>query len=464
MKTNYFLKTIPALVLGFVCSYTNCSHVVPYPAVPGLSTSAVYSVKVNGQPVWTEKFQTDFDFSKLPDWFSAPYVSVQQEIHQASFSCDGPVEISITVPQAILKASVRPASRNINPAISGNTMTFSIQGPDKLYIRIDSLAPLCLFADPPEMNVPSPNDPGVHYFGPGVHHPGYIRLKDNETLYIAPGAIVYGGIRADSVSNIHVMGRGILDGNYEFRRMVLMQNCHNVLVEGVMLRYGNGWTNTLINCRNLKYHGVKVLSFGPAGDGIDPLGSQNVEISDCFLRCTDDCIAIKCPSTDHIVKNILVKDNTMIGFAYSDGITIGYETNGKTVSDITVKNCDILMARGGSRVDGHSGFSIICDGPAVISNVLYENIRVEKSEVRLFELNVTNGTLYGDDPPGHIQNITLKNIQWYHEGPIVLKGFDATHRVQHVTFEDCTVGAIPLKQLQSTIIETNQYVDDVVVK
>ena len=208
MKTNYLLKIIPALVLGFVCSYTNCSHVVPYPAIPGLTTSAVYTVKVNGQPVWTEKFQTDFDFSKLPDWFSAPYVSVQQEIHQASFSCDGPVEISITVPRAILKASVRPASRNINPAISGNTMTFSIQGPDKLYIRIDSLAPLCLFADPPEINVPSPDDPGVHYFGPGVHHPGYIRLKDNETLYIAPGAIVYGGIRADSVSNIHVMGRG----------------------------------------------------------------------------------------------------------------------------------------------------------------------------------------------------------------------------------------------------------------
>ncbi len=441
-----------------------CTEIIPYPEIPGLTTSPLYSVTVNNKEVWTEKFITHFDFEKLPDWFNAPYVRVQQEIHQAGFSCGGPVDITIKVPAPILKASVRPASRQIKTSVSGNTLTFSIPGPDKLYIEINDLPPLCLFADPPETEIPREGDPGVHYFGPGVHHPGYIRLKDNETLYIAPGAIVYGGIRADSVSNIRITGRGILDGNFEFRRMVLMQNCKNISVKGIMMRYGNGWTNTLINCRNLDYSGIKVLSFGPGGDGIDPLGSQNVKIWDCFLRCTDDCIAIKCPSTEHIVKNIFVGNNTMIGYAYSDGITIGYETNGKTISNITVKNLDILLARGGSRVDGHSGFSIICDGPAVISDILFEDIRVERSEVRLFELNVTNGTLYGDDPPGHIRDIKLKNIQWFHEGPIVLKGFDETHRVENVIFDHCTVAGKPLKELQTELMEKNEFVDDVIVK
>lgn len=461
-------KVLPLLLLTVIVSVLtvslSASVVVPYPAVPGLKTSEIYHVKVNGHQVWTEQFRTHFDFDKLPDWFSAPYVRVQQEVHQAGFACKGPLEITVTVPAQIKKASVRPVSRGIKTKVEGNTLTFSIPGPDKLYIEIDDYAPLCLFADPLEKDVPSPDDPNVHYFGPGVHHPGYIKLKDNETLYIAPGAIVYGGIRADSVSNIRITGRGILDGNFEFRRMVRMENSKNITVDGVLFRYGNGWTNTLVNCENLKYHGVKVLSFGPGGDGINPLGSRNVEISDCFLRCTDDCMAIKSPSEKNIVKNILVKDNTMIGYAYSDGITIGYETNGPEIYNVKVQNCDILMARGGSRVDGHSGFSIICDGPSKIHDILFEDIRVEKAEDKLFEINITNGTLYGVNPPGHVKNVTLRNIQWYHTGPIVLKGFDKTHRVQDIVFENCTVAGQPLDKVKDEIMHTNSYVDNVVVK
>src|SRR5690606_17759083 len=112
-------------------------------------------------------------------------------------------------------------------------------------------------------------------------------------------------------------------------------------------------------------------------DGINPAGSQNVRITNCFLRCTDDCIAIKAPDYNHPVKDVFVANNIMIGFAYADGVTIGFETNAESISNVLVRNCDILLARGGSRVDGHSGFSIICDGPAVISNILFEDIRVE---------------------------------------------------------------------------------------
>jgi polygalacturonase len=231
-----------------------------------------------------------------------------------------------------------------------------------------------------------------------------------------------------------------------------------------MIRNGNGWTNTLMNCDELKYNDVKVISFGPGGDGIDPLNSRNVTISDCFLRCTDDCIAIKAPALNQNVKDILVENNTMIGFAFSDGITIGFETNTESVSNITVRNCDVILARGGSRVDGHSGFSIICDGPAVIKDVLYDDIRIERSEIKLFELNVTDGTKYGVDPPGHIKDIKLRNISWTNERPIVLKGFDENHRVQNVTFENCTVAGKPLGSIQNKIMQIGNFVDNVVIK
>ncbi len=467
MKKEFLLLAILFLSLTTLhakASYDSTSTVIVYPPIPGLTTSDVYSVKVNDQDIWTEKFQTNMDISKLPDWFIEPYTKVQQEIHQTSFSCNRRIQVSIRVPNAIKKVSIHPISRGIKPDVNENVLTFSIPGPDKLYIEIDDLPPLFVFANPIEDEKISADAPGVHYFGPGVHRPGYIALKDNETVYIAAGAIVYGGIRASGVHNIRVIGRGILDGAFEFKQMVMVENCKDVLFEGVMIRNGDGWTNTLVNCEGLHYNHVKVLSFGPGGDGIDPLGSRHIVISNCFLRCTDDCIAIKAPAPDQVVNDVVVADNTMLGFAFSDGVTIGFETDAASLSNITVRNCDVILARGGSRVEGHSGFSIICDGPAVVDNVLYENIRVEKSEIKLFELQITDGTKYGVGPPGHIKNITLKNISWAHEGPIVLKGFDENHRVQTITFENCSVAGKPLRDLKSTILHIGSFVDDVMVK
>ncbi len=454
-----FFSALPAKSPG-----DSASALAMYPAIAGLTASDVYTVAVNGQEIWTEKFRTAMDISKLPDWFMVPYTKVQQEVHQASFSCSGRVQVSIRVTRAIKSASIHPLSRGLKADVKDNILTFSLPGPDFLSVVIDSLPPLFIFANPAESAKISPGDSGVHYFGPGVHRPGYITLKDNETVYIAPGAVVYGGIRANGVHNIRVLGRGILDGAFTYEQMVLVENCRDVSFEGIMIRNGDGWTNTLTNCDGLRYDHVKVLSFGPGGDGIDPLNSRKIVISHCFLRCTDDCIAIKAPAAGQNVDDAVISNNTMIGFAFSDGVTIGFETDAASISNITVRDCDVILARGGSRVEGHSGFSIICDGPSLISHILYENIRVEKSERKLFELNITDGTKYGVGPPGHIRDVTLRNISWGHEGPIILKGFDATHRVQTVLFDHCSVGGKPLGDVRSAVMQIGSFVDDVVVR
>ena len=440
------------------------SDLIVYPAIPNLTTSSLYSVTVNDQEIWTEKFRTNFDIASFPEWFIEPYTKVQQEIHQASFSCKGEQRIAVRVPGPISRVSVHPSSYGIETHVSGNVLTFSLPGPRKLLIEIDSLPPLFLFANPPDHIPISPADPRTHYFGPGLHRPGYITLQDDETVYIAAGAVVYGGIRAKGVHNIRVIGNGILDGGSEFKQMVMLEDCNDVLIDGIMIRNGDGWTNTLIHCNSVTYNNVKVLSFGPASDGIDPLGSRNVIISNCFLRCTDDCIAIKAPTKGQNVDSVLVTGNTMIGYAFSDGVTIGFETNADSVSNVTVRDCDVILARGGSRVEGHSGFSIVCDGPAVINHVLYDNIRVEKSEIKLFELNITDGTKYGAGPPGHINNIILRNVSWAHDGPIVLKGFDENHQIQKVTFDNCKVAGKPLRDLKNKVMQTGRFVEDVVVE
>lgn len=435
------------------------ANVKPYPAIEGLTGSRLWSVTINNQQVWTEKYVSNLDLNNLPDWFNAPYVREHQEMHIASFAGEGALQVVITVAANPAKVLIKPVSRGIKPTVSGNQISFSWQGPGQLVVEVDDLPPLYLFADPYEKEVPLLSDPGVKYYGPGIHEAGYIELKDNETIYLAPGALVYGGIRANGAKNIRVIGRGILDGDYRFRQMVLIENSSNILFEGITVRNGQSWTNTLVNCRDVEYRFVKVMGFGPSSDGINPAGSQRVKIHNCFMRCTDDCVAIKAPNPLHPVKDILVENCIMIGFAYADGVTIGFETNAEYVKDVVVHNCDILLARGGSRVDGHSGFSIICDGPATISNILFENIRVEQSEIKLFELHITDGTKYGEGPAGHIRDITIRNVEWFHDGAIVIFGHNENNQVRNVRFENCKVEGKSLNQVKSAVLRVNEFVD-----
>ncbi|MFO1450212.1 MAG: glycosyl hydrolase family 28 protein [Opitutaceae bacterium] len=450
-----------SFLLLFAClPLAGHATVTPYPAFPGRPTSERYTVVADGQPIWTESYRTHFELDRLPSWFtSAPETRVQQEVHLAAFACTGPVSLDITVNVPPRSVVVHPVSRGIVPLVRGNRITFSITGPDNLYLTIDDLPALCLFANPLETEELSAVQTGVRYFGPGVHEAGLITLKSNETLYLAPGALVYGGIRlAPQARRVRILGRGTLDGNLSVEDMVLLEGGQGIEVRGVTIRAGSGWTNTLVACRDVTYRDVKVISFCPSGDGINPVGSDNVTIDRCFLRCTDDCVAVKAPDPAKGVQNILVTRSTLVGFAFADGVTIGFETNGADISKVRVRDCDIVMARGGSRVDGHSAFSIICDGPSLISDIAYENVRVEEDVLKLFELHITDGTKYDVNPPGRIRGVTLSNIRWASARPIILRGFSEQNRVEDVTFVNCRIGDQPLTEARSDLFQINPHV------
>lgn len=142
------------------------------------------------------------------------------------------------------------------------------------------------------------------------------------------------------------------------------------------------------------------------------------------------------------VDSIFVTNCVMVGWAYSDGVTLGFELNGSPVENVLVKNCDILYARGGGMSGGHSGFSIVCDGPAWVQNIRYEDIRVEEQiEYKNLELIVTPGKYYGDEPPGHIRGVYLKNVRWENSGkPFIINGFSPDNMVEDITFDNCSVG------------------------
>jgi polygalacturonase len=184
------------------------------------------------------------------------------------------------------------------------------------------------------------------------------------------------------------------------------------------------------------------------------------------MRCRDDCVAIKSGNLKLRVDSVFVTNCVMVGWACSDGVTIGFELNGGPVENIFVKNCDILYARGGGRTDGHSAFSIVCDGPAWVKNIHYEDIRVEKQvEFKNIEFIVTDGTLYGIDPPGHIKGIYLKNVKWDNPGkPFIISGFSSDNLVEDITFENCKAGGKILTSINDAGFRVNSFTRNIKFK
>ncbi len=445
----FFLCIVLFVIIFSGCN--NSSRVITYPAPPGLTTSPDFTMNVNGTEVWVEKLggsgiqlqQPSVSYGKLED------------MNIANFSCSGPMQIKITATELISSYIIRPKSRGIQAELNGRELSFTIPGPQKLYIEIDSLPHLAIFANPFEINPPKEGDAGVVYFGPGSHDPGQIDLQSNQIIYIAGGAVVNANVKGNDLQNVRIIGRGILQGN------VRISGTSNLEVNGIFNRSTRGWTNTLTNCKHSSYRNVKVFSYGTRWglDGINPVSCEDFTIDDCFMRCRDDCVAIKSMNPDLMVDSIFVTNNVMVGWACSDGVTLGFELNGSPVQNVLVKNCDILYARSGGATGGHSGFSIVCDGPAWVQNIRFEDIRVEEQiEFKNLELIVTPGKYYGDDPPGHIKGVYLKNISWENTSkPFIISGFSVDNLVEDITFDHCKVGGKTLTNTADADFQVNEF-------
>ena len=427
------MKRLTTLLLGVVLVLPAFAQkVVTYPAIPDMKTSSDYTLTAGGQSVWVEQVGPDG----------------MEGLHVANFSCEGPQTIVIETPAAIKEYSIQPASAGIKASVKKNRLTFKIDGPRQLYIRIDGRPYLALFANPLETEVPAPDAPGVRYFGPGVHEAGRIMLEDNMTVYIAGGALVNGNFGGTG-KNVRILGRGSLGGNLS------VNGCENLTVDGIFMRSTRGWTNTVTNSINTVYRNVKVFSHsGTWGlDGINPVSSKGFLIENCFIRTRDDCIAVKANGNpdnfDLSCRDVTVRGCLLVGWDHADGMTLGFELNGGIVENIRMVDCDVLRARGSGRTGGHAAFSIVCDGPSEVRDITFEDIRVESDiEYKNLEIILTEGERYGNGRMGSVKGVLLKNVRWANPiKPFTIVGHP-TKFVEDVTFDNCYVGGKRLTSLK----------------
>jgi len=126
------------------------------------------------------------------------------------------------------------------------------------------------------------------------------------------------------------------------------------------------------------------------------------------------------------------------------------------VDDVRFTDCDVIhdLGREWTLRVYH------CDS-ARIRNVRFENLRIEESP-RLMSLWIGKAVWTRDDQRGHIEGVTFRSIRAKADPlRIELKGFDETHAVERIAFEDVVVNGRPLA---AGDVSTNTFVRDVTIR
>ena len=450
-------------------------------APPGERLCEDYTLRVNGQPVPVYACRV----SAVP--FNQVWPGYQRPVDQtelagfAHWGMSGPVSVEIISKRPFTNVVVRPGAREVRPAVNGRTITFALSKVGQVTVELDGPHhALHFFADPPEAGVPNRDGAGVRYFGPGVHRPGKLQLKNGETLYVAGGAVVYTVVEARVVSAVRILGRGIIDAS-EFERgqgggCIRLTDCSDVKVEGVILRDPDVWCLSAFGCRNVEIANVKLVGLWRYNaDGIDLRNSQDVVIRNSFVRSFDDAIVLKGlnwgPGGFHErpVRNVRVHD-LVLWCDWGRALEIGAETSAPEIADVRFQDCDIIRTT-------HIALDIQCGDRALVHDIRYENIRVETDDVSPApRMQGSRNERYPEDPTaqyvpdllvivirknayskdaerGSVRDVTYADVSVTGKRAphSFFNGLDAQHAVQGVTIDNLRLNG----KLTTTATEAN---------
>lgn len=452
------------------------------------SAAADYGVRIDSRPIAVEKCRVSamplnavWPGHQRPRWQS-------EEAAFADFDVTEPVQVTVDVPRDFTNVTVRPLSRGIRPTVEGRRVTFTVDRPGFLSVEPDSRhGNLHLFANAPERDVPD-RESVTYWFGPGEHEVGRLMLRSGETLYVAKGAVVHAKVYAADATNVTVRGRGIIDGSRTVRDLtpdgyrhcfLAFERCRGVTVRDVTLRDSSSWSLLALDSTDITVENVKTIGMWRYNsDGFDFCNSSRIRVKGCFLRNFDDCIDFKGIGSKagfwmvtldpvhyplHRPYDItdVVCEGCVVWCDWGGALQLGIETTADRMSGFVFRDIDVIHTADSPLRIGHMG-------RAEISNVLFEDIRVEYSREDEERPVVGSGAyderyvprrgplpavvrgFISTDPakvperPGCAHDITVRKLAVFMppemEAPkIRFTDGDERHRFDRVTVEDFTV-------------------------
>ena len=471
---------------------------LPEKDAPYRSNAYEVNVRADGDTAWqrVEVLRCDVDLKKV------------QQAAFAEFDMEGSVVVRIKTASPLTSQEgvvVRPSSRGIKPRrIDAQTIELTLTRPEYLSVEFggDRTHNLHLFANPkspsvspegegsiyaqgsdegtkvttPLHNTPLPNRVGAGgeaggevgavinwtaensqdvfvkdarfiYFGPGVHRPKdlpseEIKIPSNCTVYLAPGAVVKARLIVDRAENVRIIGRGILD--HPLRGIEITYSKH-VLVDGLTVLNPAHYTVYGGQSEDITIRHIKSFSARPWSDGIDLMCCRHVRVEDCFLRTSDDCIALynhrwwywggsedidvtRCTFWPDVAHPVNIGSH---GDDRSD--------TGETLSGVRIHDCDILYAR------TNAALYFSCGDKNWVRDVRFHNIRMEGLEqTALFGLTVVFGAKYNRAPGNGVDDVEFSDISFTGDAtqlaPSFIRNYDDNHAVgKDIRFRNITI-------------------------
>lgn len=251
---------------------------------------------------------------------------------------------------------------------------------------------------------------GTVYFGPGVYHTGAIRVGDNTTVYLAPGALIVGStdpadypvdegrveqgthgpvcsfsrlIFFDRCVNSKLCGYGVIDGmghivrNKHGRHVQLVDvtGCRSVRIENVVLRNSAEWTLHILASDRVFVDNLKIINDWDVAntDGINPDSSRNVYITRYFGFCGDDAVAVKTTGNLGLLRpasNIKVRGSVVM--TRKTAYKIGTETYAD-IYDVLFEDCEVI--------NSSRGIGLWMRDGSTISGVTFRDMKLDLREI-----------------------------------------------------------------------------------
>ncbi len=400
--------------------------VITYPDLPGAERSPLYTVTVDGTPLFVEKL-TKY----------AP----EMQVHYAHCSLSSPATVEVTVNETFNSFKLSPTSRNLGATKNGSTITFD-SGPNYLILQVDTKELLFLLFDPPEENPPQLGDANVKsiadydvddtgatlettkiqaaidaasgaaqnilYFPPGRYQIGELWLKSDMTLYLAGGALLYGSnrtgdfntgsgginiegcshgvIRMYQIQNAKILGRGVIDGNGKSVRaqndtkinLLKIEQSSDLLIDGILVRDSSFWNTLVYRSDAVTLRNYKMINCRPNQDwnntdGVDFDESTNGVLSNAFLYTGDDSMATKNEEPSGTVNTRNILHEHVVAYSNSVGCKIGTKSMGQSMDDVVFRDIDVVKAGRALTIEGYD--------TAVVRNTTFEDVRVEETGV-----------------------------------------------------------------------------------
>jgi len=257
-----------------------------------------------------------------------------------------------------------------------------------------------------------------------------------------------------SVENLRICGQGAItgaggglglamqnqSGSRSRGRLILLMNCKNVDLQGLIIQNPPCWTIQYVYCQGVSLHDLQISSTAHNGDGIDPDSSDDSFIFNCSFSTGDDCIAIKSGKNPEgytigiPTRRVRITD---CNFIKGHGISIGSEMSGG-VSDVLVRDCQAGPLLNGMQIKGTK------ERGGYVKNVRVMDCQLQKITV-FSKLPYNNDGEAAAEVPTFsdyvFKNLDLSSSK--QSGPAIdIHGFeDKGHPLKNVLFEDILLPA-----------------------